>query len=68
MHVLEALPGWRQLRAVREDRVFVADGDMYFNRSSPSVFKSIEILTEILHPDRVPLVHAQFWQRYVSKA
>ena len=40
MHVMEALPGWRDLRAVREGRVFVADGDLYFNRSSPSVFKT----------------------------
>lgn len=64
MHVMEALPGWRELRAVREGRVFVADGDLYFNRSSPSVFGSIEILAEILHPDRFAPDHAQFWQRY----
>lgn len=64
MPVLETLPGWHELRAVREGRVFVADGDLYFNRSSPSVFTSIEILAEILHPERVPLVHAQFWQRF----
>jgi iron complex transport system substrate-binding protein len=68
MHVMEALPGWRDLRAVREGRVFVADGDLYFNRSSPSVFTSIEILAEILHPARVPLVHKQFWQPYISRA
>ena len=68
MHVMEALPGWRELRAVREGRVFVADGDLYFNRSSPSVFTSIEILAEILHPDRFPPAHAEFWQQYVSRA
>jgi iron complex transport system substrate-binding protein len=67
MHVMEALPGWRELRAVREGRVFVADGDRYFNRSSPSVFGSIEILAEILHPDRFPPAHAASWQRYVSR-
>jgi iron complex transport system substrate-binding protein len=67
MHVMEALSGWRDLRAVREGRVFVADGDRYFNRSSPSVFGSIEILAEILHPDRFPPAHAASWQRYVSR-
>lgn len=68
MPILEGLPGWRELRAVREERVFVADGDLYFNRSSPSVFTSIEILAEILHADRFPPAHAAFWQRYISRA
>jgi iron complex transport system substrate-binding protein len=67
MHVMEARPGWRELRAVQEGRVFVADGDLYFNRSSPSVFTSIEILAEILHADRFPPTHAASWQRYVSR-
>lgn len=51
MPILKALPGWTELRAVREGHVYVADGNLYFNRSSPSVFASIEILAEIMHPD-----------------
>lgn len=65
MPTLAALPGWCELRAVRERRVFVADGNLYFNRSSPSVFTSVEILAEIMHPDRFPPRHAAYWQRYV---
>lgn len=65
MSFLERLPNWRDLRAVREGRVFVADGNLYFNRSSPSVFTSVEILAEILHPDRFPPAHAAYWRRYV---
>ena len=42
---------WRSLRAVREGRVFAADGNQYFNRSGPRVVESLEILAEILHPD-----------------
>jgi iron complex transport system substrate-binding protein len=61
---LVAQPGWDELRAVRDDRVFVADGNLYFNRSSPSVFASAEILGEILHPDVVPSAHAGAWRRY----
>ncbi|HSN28130.1 MAG TPA: ABC transporter substrate-binding protein, partial [Kofleriaceae bacterium] len=64
MPLLAAQPGWATLRAVRTGRVFVADGNLYFNRSSPSVFTSIEVLAEMLHPDRVPAAHASAWQRW----
>jgi iron complex transport system substrate-binding protein len=50
MHVMEGRPGWRDLRAVREGRVFVADGNRYFNRSGPSAFETAELLAEMLHP------------------
>jgi iron complex transport system substrate-binding protein len=39
------------LRAVREARVFVADGNHYFNRPGPRIVESLEILAEILHPE-----------------
>lgn len=57
-------PGWRDLRAVRERRVFAADGNLYFNRSSPSVFASVELLVEMMHPDRFAPVHQAAWQRW----
>ena len=66
MPLLAAQPGWRELRAVREGRVFVADGNLYFNRSSPSVFESIDVLAEMLHPDRVAPAHATMWQRWTA--
>jgi iron complex transport system substrate-binding protein len=50
MHVMEARAGWRDLRAVREGRVFVADGNRFFNRSGPSAFETAELLAEMLHP------------------
>ncbi len=64
MHLLAAQPGWRDLRAVRDERVFVADGNVYFNRSSPSVFTSVEILAEILHPEAFTPDHHAAWQRW----
>jgi iron complex transport system substrate-binding protein len=45
--------GWQDLRAVREDRVFIADGDRYFNRPGPRIVESLEILAEILHPGKI---------------
>ena len=51
MPVLAAQPGFSALRAVRAGRVFVADGNRYFNRSSPGLFGTVQLLAELLHPD-----------------
>lgn len=51
MAVLDANPLWQQLRAVREGRVYVADGNAYFNRPGPRLVESAEILAEVLHPE-----------------
>ena len=32
---------------------YVADGNRYFNRSGPTVFESVGVLAEILHPEVV---------------
>ena len=42
---------WQQLRAVRDHRVFLADGNAYFNRPGPRLVESAEILAEVLHPE-----------------
>jgi iron complex transport system substrate-binding protein len=42
---------WRELKAVKENRVFVADGNQYFNRPGPRLVESLEILAEMLHPE-----------------
>ena len=39
---------WRQLRAVREGRLFICDGHHFFNRPGPRLVESAEILAEIL--------------------
>ena len=41
-------PGWKQLRAVRQGRVYLADGNQYFNRPGPRVVETLEILVEML--------------------
>ncbi len=43
-------PGWRDLKAVKDNRVYVADGNAYFNRSGPRIVDTIEILAEIITP------------------
>jgi len=65
MPTLAALPGWGELAAVRAGRVFVADGNLYFNRSGPLLFDTPEILAEILHPAAFPPAHeGAVWRRW----
>ena len=51
MGVLGGNPMWESLRAVREGRVYLADGNAFFNRPGPRLVESAEIIAEILHPD-----------------
>jgi len=50
--------GWRGLRAVRERRVAVADGNAFFHRPGPRLVESLEILGELLHPETFDFGHA----------
>jgi len=69
MPILEAKPGWGDLRAVREGRVLIADGNQYFNRPGPRVAESLEIMAEILHTGVVDYGHAgRGWVRYEGSA
>ena len=51
MHWLAARDGWDELRAVRAGRVWVADGNQYFNRPGPRLVESLAILAGVAHPD-----------------
>lgn len=56
---LEKSPIWPKLRAVREGRVYLVDGNQYFNRPGPRLVESLEILAEILHPREFDFGHRQ---------
>jgi iron complex transport system substrate-binding protein len=65
MAPLVTTPGWSALRAVREGRVFLTDGNQYFNRPGPRLVESLEILAQIVHPDVFAPIHeGQGWQRF----
>ena len=51
LHYLTRRPGWADLRAVREGRVFLFDGNAYFNRPGPRLYRATELLAAALHPD-----------------
>lgn len=49
--LLTQRPEWQSLDAVQRRRVYVTDGNWYFNRPGPRLVDSQEILAEILHPE-----------------
>lgn len=51
LSLLTGHPQWQTLPAVKTQRVYVADGNAYFNRPGPRIIESAEILAEILHPE-----------------
>ncbi len=55
MESLAQREGWQDLTAVREGRVFLADGNAYFNRPGPRIVESLEMLAAALHPEIFPL-------------
>ena len=65
MPLLSSKPEWATLRSVRSGRVFVADGNQYFNRPGPRLVESLEILAELLHPSVFSFGHENTgWIRY----
>lgn len=63
---LEQVPEWPKLTAVRTGRVFAIDGNAYLNRSGPRLVDSLELVSHILHPNRVAApatVPSNAWQQ-----
>lgn len=59
-------PKWNDLQAVKNGKVFMIDGNSYFNRPGPRLVDSLEILAELLHPDLFDAKYeGQGWERFV---
>ncbi|MBA4115267.1 MAG: cobalamin-binding protein [Rubrobacter sp.] len=52
--VLPELPGWNELPAVRNGRVWAVDANSYFSRPAPRLVDGVELLARILHPEVFP--------------
>jgi iron complex transport system substrate-binding protein len=55
--VLTGKVEWPGLRAVRGGRVYLTDGNQFFNRPGPRLVESLEILAEVLHPGAFAFGH-----------
>lgn len=56
---LKSFPGWTDLSACRNGRVYAVDGNAYFNRSGPRIVDSLEILAGLIHPTLFAGEHAR---------
>ena len=64
MHWLTDRPEWSRLRAVRDGRVYLGDGNQFFNRPGPRVVETVQILAETLFPDVFPAEQeGRAWER-----
>ena len=48
--ILQRRPGWENLPCVRHNRIYVFDGNAFFNRPGPRLVDSLELLAYALHP------------------
>jgi len=66
IHLLTGQPGWNGLKAVQQGRVYLTDGNQYFNRPGPRLVEAVEILAEIFHSTMFTFGHeGQGWERAV---
>lgn len=50
MHLIAEKPGYAGVKAVKENHVYVADGNRYFNRPGPRLVDSLEMMAEMIYP------------------
>jgi len=48
--ILKSYPGYAELPCVKNDRVYLTDGNAFFNRPGPRLADSLEIIAHALHP------------------
>ena len=64
MPALTGRTEWSDLSAVTTGRVYIADGNQYFNRPGPRLVESLEILAELSHPELFSFGHEGVgWER-----
>ena len=53
MHILTTRKGWNDLKAVQENKVFIADFDMFTQSSANTLVNGIELLAGVFHPEAI---------------
>jgi iron complex transport system substrate-binding protein len=51
---VRALPGWTDLPAMRNGRLYAVDAGAYFSRSGPRLVDGLELLAQIIQPELFP--------------
>jgi iron complex transport system substrate-binding protein len=64
LHYLTEQSGWNDLSAVQTQQVALLDGNAYFNRPGPRLYRAIEVLAGVLHPEQLhPDPPVADWER-----
>ena len=58
---------WSTLKAFKNKKLFVTDGNQFFNRPGPRLIESIEIFAEIIHPELFDIKHEKRgWINFIN--
>jgi iron complex transport system substrate-binding protein len=52
--LLQSRPGWNDLPAVRNRRVYAVDANAYFARPGPRLVDGVELMAHLSHPEHFP--------------
>lgn len=55
MHLLTNLEGWTTLKAVKENKVFIADFDLFTQSSASTLVSGIELLASLFHSEVIKI-------------
>jgi len=56
---------WKSLKSFKNKKIFIADGNQFFNRPGPRLLESLEIFAEIMHPNLFNFNHeGNGWVNY----
>ena len=59
------IPGFADLKAIKNNRLYIADGNQYFNRPTARLIDSVDILAEIIYPKQFIFgFQGQGWIRF----
>lgn len=63
MNLLTGRPGWSELPAVMNKRVFIVEANAYFSRPGPRIVDGLEQLVQMIHPQLFPAAKPA-WERF----
>lgn len=61
--LLEKRPGWNELPAVKNGKVFVLDANATLSRSGPRIVDGLEALAQMIRPDLFPAATHPLWTK-----
>jgi iron complex transport system substrate-binding protein len=67
MHWLTERPDFARLNAVRNRRLFLADGNQFFNRPGPRVVETLRMIEQMIGPKKTASCDGEKWTVYSGR-